>query len=379
MPLYEGYGAITDKIIFVIDIGAAYTKVGFNGEFSPRAIIPTEVEYKKTGQLRKIYDYESEEDLYDLLVDFIQMLYFKYALISPKDRPVIIVESLLSTTLFRETLAKVLFYHYEVSSILVLPSHLVSLATLAIDTGLVLDIGYTEAIAIPVCYGFPLIHAWQALPLGANAIHKKLKTMLTNDNMGIQNIEESILEDIKVRCCFVTKRDRAEKILSNNPGLKPCPNIKYPYGGSKTLNISGKVRELTYELLFEEDNDHQCISTMILDALSQVDVDSREKLAENIVLIGGTAMAPGFKARLRDELYRQLKNERYSKFKKIKRFLFHTPPAKDNYTAWLGGAIYGATDIVQLKAVTKEQYFEENRFPDWANLKDSIKNFNNNK
>lgn len=90
---------------------------------------------------------------------------------SPKERSVVLVESLLCPTLFREVLAKVLFCYYEVSSILVLPSHLVSLCTLAIETALVLDVGYTEAIAIPICHGVPNIHAWQALPVGSSVAH----------------------------------------------------------------------------------------------------------------------------------------------------------------------------------------------------------------
>lgn len=91
-----------------------------------------------------------------------------------------------------------------------------------------------------------------------------------------------------------------------------------------------------YEIFFEEDNDHQCMSTMILDAILKVNVDLRIKLSENIVITGGTAMSPGFKSRLKDELYKQLKSERYGKLK-ITKFKFHSPPSKDNYTAWLGG------------------------------------------
>lgn len=55
---------------------------------------------------------------------------------------------------------------------LILPSHLVSLSSLGAETALVLDVGYTEAVVIPVCHGFPVLHAWQALPLGSEAIHK---------------------------------------------------------------------------------------------------------------------------------------------------------------------------------------------------------------
>lgn len=62
--------------------------------------------------------------------------------------------------------------HYEVSAVLVVPSHLVSLSSLVIETALVVDVGYTEAIVIPVCHGLPILHAWQALPLGSQTIHK---------------------------------------------------------------------------------------------------------------------------------------------------------------------------------------------------------------
>jgi actin-related protein 10 len=303
-------------------------------------------------------------------VDFVHVLYFKYALFSPKDKPIVIVESLLCPTLFRETLAKVLFVHYEISMMLVLPTHLVSLSTLGAETALVLDVGYLEAVAIPICHGFPVIHAWQALSLGAQAIHNNLRTLLNLENTGINTLPESVIEDIKVRCCFVTKQKRAEQLSSAKPEITLAPEVKYPIGGSDIITVSGKVRERVYEILYDEDNDHLCISTMILDAIVKVDVHLRNKLAENILLIGGTVMTPGFKARLKEELHKQLKYDRYKKLR-ITSFKFHTPPCKENYTAWLGGAIYGATELLSMKALTREKYFKENRLPDWPNMKDN--------
>ncbi|KAB0799199.1 hypothetical protein PPYR_07079 [Photinus pyralis] len=372
MPIYEGIGAITDKLVVVMDIGAAYTKLGFSGEFSPRYIIRSEVRCKETGLMRNIRDYKDDQDLYDLLVDFLHSLYFKYVLISPKDRPVVVVESLLCPTIFRETLAKVLFCHYEVSMILVVPSHLVCLASLGIDTALVLDVGFSEAVAIPVCHGLPVIHAWQALPLASQAVHINLKSMLTANNTGISSLSEWELEDIKVRCCFVTPKDRAMELSKTTPSLTACPDVTYPLQGSKSITVLGKVRETVYETFFQEDNDHQCVSTMLLDAILKVNLDLRLQLAENIVIMGGTAMAPGLKSRLKEELYEQLKKDRYSKLK-IKVFKFHSPPCKDNYTSWLGGAIYGCTELLGMKGLTRENYLKENRLPDWANMRDNLR------
>lgn len=58
-----------------------------------------------------------EEDLlFSALKEFIEGLYFKYLAVNPRDRKVVVVESVLSTKSFRSTLAKVLFQHFEVCS-----------------------------------------------------------------------------------------------------------------------------------------------------------------------------------------------------------------------------------------------------------------------
>lgn len=93
-------------------------------------------------------------------------------MISPKDTKILLLESPLAVTSFRETLAKVMFRHFEVGSILFLPSHLATISTLGIDTALVLDVGYREATLIPIFEGIPILKSWQALPLGGQIVHE---------------------------------------------------------------------------------------------------------------------------------------------------------------------------------------------------------------
>ncbi|XP_037078275.1 actin-related protein 10-like [Pollicipes pollicipes] len=150
--------------------GTAYTKCGFGDETGPRAIIPSRVTVD--GHERSVFDYRGGDDLYRLLVELMQKVYFRRLLVNPKDRPVVVVESLLTPSLFRNVLANVLFRHYEVSSVLLAPSHLMALLPLGLQTGLVLDIGHREAVCIPVYCGVPVLRSWQALPLGAQAVHR---------------------------------------------------------------------------------------------------------------------------------------------------------------------------------------------------------------
>ncbi|KAJ9587595.1 hypothetical protein L9F63_018977, partial [Diploptera punctata] len=224
-----------------------------------------------------------------------------YLLVSPKDRRVVIVESLLSPTVFKETLAQVLFRHFEVSSLLFVPSHLVSLCCLGVNTALILDIGYEEAVLIPVYEGVPVLHAWQAQPTASHAVESSLKEALLIENNNKLNLDEITVEDIKVRACFVTSLERSTQLET----VQPPPNVLYQEGTA--FSISGKTRESVYEVLFVQDNDQMSLATMILDAIvkkcprfprtitifnTPCPIDMRRPLAENILVIGGTAMTP---------------------------------------------------------------------------------------
>lgn len=104
----------------------------------------------------------------------------------------------------------------------------------------------------------------------------------------------------------------------------------------------------------------------------QCPVDTRRQLAENILLIGGTTMAKGFASRLKSELLHLVNADLYADRLKVRAFKFHAAPSKPNYTAWLGGAIFGIADLPS-RCVTKENYLESNRVPDWVNLIDNRK------
>ncbi|KAF7996693.1 hypothetical protein HCN44_002339 [Aphidius gifuensis] len=370
---YEGIRYSADKQIVVLDIGAAYTKFGYAGEATPRGIIRTEIKCPTSKLVRKIYRYNDVDDLYQLLVEFLHALFFRHVVITPKDVRMVILESLLTPTKFRETLAKVLFRHFEIGSLMLLPSHLVTISTLGYDTALVLDVGYQDATLIPIYRGVAILKAWQSLPLAAEAIHESLMKKFQTDYPTI-DINEKLIEDIKVRTCFVTSLERSKKLSTNEPPIPP-PSVKYP--GVKTINIPGEYREESFELLWQRDNDNLSIPTMILDAIIKCPIDTRQQLAENILLIGGTTMTKGFKSRLNNELIELLKSSLYNDKLKIKKFKFHNTPCKANYTAWLGGAIFGVADLPS-RCILKENYLKINRIPDWANLLDNQKEIGSN-
>lgn len=76
--------------------------------------------------------------------------YSRCALTVAKDRRFVIVENLLSPTLWRQTVAKVLFEVMDAPSILFAPAHLLATFPFAASDALVIDMGYSEAVVIPV-------------------------------------------------------------------------------------------------------------------------------------------------------------------------------------------------------------------------------------
>ena len=56
----------------------------------------------------------------------------------------------------------------------------------------------------------------------------------------------------------------------------------------------------------------------------------RKPLAENVIVVGGTAMAPGFKSRLLTELRGLVKDNFYKNKLFISNFKMHVPLIKEN-------------------------------------------------
>lgn len=141
--------------------------------------------------------------------------------------------------------------------------------------------------------------------------------------------------------------------------------------GQVEIVIPGTLRETAYEALFPQDNDRLGLPFIILDAILNCPVDMRRTLAENIVLVGGTAMTLGLATRLQGELEALAKSDLYKERLFIGEFKFHAPPSKANSTCWMGGSIYGGTEMILTKSLTKEAYARLNRVPDWSHFEDN--------
>lgn len=367
-----------DKGAIILDIGRIYTKCGLSRESAPRSIIRSQVKMKPYGQVVDVWDpkYINREELFLTLCRFIQHIYTRILMVNPRDHRVVVVESLLCPTHFRNTLARVLFNHLNVPYASFVPSHLVSTFTIARPSAIVVDVGYKETTVLPICEGIPVVSAWQSTSYAAEALYSSVKTLLleranvrcseTGEEkpLGAINFDDvigSAIEDIVARTCFVCPLNVEES--------KVPPPVEYPLNSKYTLIIEGSIRDCAANVLFVDSGDDQPIPTCIMEALMKCSIDCRKELSENILVIGGTATLPGFNYRLKQELESLMKDECQSYHKSLGTFTFkfHEPPTHPNCVAWLGGCIFGSSEVaVMERAITKDRFKETKQLPNWT-------------
>lgn len=256
---------------------------------------------------------------------------------------------------------------------------------------MVLDVGYKEATAIPVVEAVTLLDSVQFAPLGGKSIHYRVMDELIqrkaivkeNDQQRYVDkmLDEAILEDIKIKTCFVTTIERGSHLAQQKlteqdtaPPVecsiqKPPPPVRFPIHGNKIITIPGSLRESVCEVLFEMYGEEHTLPTLIIDAILHCPMDCRRQLASNIVLIGGTSMLPGFKHRLFKEIkHLTTSSQRYKQLSFAGDFKFHMLPCKENYASWLGASIFATTDLLTMRSLTNEQYTKNNQpVNDWSN------------
>lgn len=181
--------------------------------------------------------------------------------------------------------------------------------------------------------GVQVLSAWQAQPLAAEAVHAEIKRQLLASDVPIELLTPDVIEDIKVRTCFVTTHERALNYRNDKPPTPP-PAVDYPIEGKRVVKLPGTLRETAFEVLFPEDNDRLGLPYIVLDAILACPIDMRKQLIENVVLVGGTSMVQGLASRLTAELLTLLKSEWYKDKLFLDTVKFHSIPAKENFAAW---------------------------------------------
>ncbi|KAJ7475999.1 actin-domain-containing protein [Mycena latifolia] len=222
------YG-VEDRVI--IDAGSRIWKVGFSGEGRPRDVFYAGgLNEPPLWNLSRPADAaekaEQERILEVKLEQCFRSVFHDSLLTDPKARKVILVEHPLLPLYIKDMMARILFENLQVPSVSFASSHLLSLLAVGRITGLVVDCGHLESVALPIFAARPLFPHLRTTPLAGARLTSHLRALLllfgtylppptslsAAANIPAANrstrvpqevLTDAVVEEIKARCCFV--------------------------------------------------------------------------------------------------------------------------------------------------------------------------------
>ena len=307
----------------IIDIGSAYVKIGFSGEPTPRFVFPciTGTEkykavmvdmsarsmyvgsdvVKMRGVLKikhpidrgQIVDWES---YYEILN------YIFYSLLridTLANYPVFYCEPPFMHRETKEYIARLLFETHRVKSLIMMSTPLLSLFSVGLTTGLVIESGNGLTWIVPIVNGKIIQHAVQKLPLAGVDVNHNLKNLLMREGVNIaSSAADAIIQEIKEKNCYFVL----------DPNIPPSTSERFsvPMPDGTTINVPNYILYQAPEVLFNPSmlgyGTVMNIPEAVITCLKVVDNNYWYDLLSHVVFSGGNLSYSGFKERFESEL-----------------------------------------------------------------------------
>ena len=310
----------------ILDIGSAYSKIGFAGEPGPRFVFPTITGTEKYKAVmvdvsaRNIYVGRDAAKMRGVLKikrpiergaimdwnDFYEILnYCFYSLLRIPDLsqyPVLYTEPTFLQKETKEYLARVLFETHRVKSLIMVPTTILSMFSVGLTSGLVVESGDGITWICPIINGQIVDQSVQKLTLGGTDVNQYLKNLLMREGIHIESSAvDEIIKDMKEKNCYFI-------LDSSNPPKKDERfSIAMPDGS--TLSIPHYIFHEAPEVLFQPNLIGYPINNIpqaIISCLQGIDKYYWSELLSHIVISGGNLSYSGFEERLRLEIVKLL-------------------------------------------------------------------------
>ena len=307
----------------ILDVGSAYVKLGFAGEPSPRFVFPCIVGTEKyravmvdVGGQRNFYVGNDAMKMRGVLkvkypiqrgaiMDweaYYEILnYIFYTLLrieNLSNYPIIYAEHPFVPRETKEFIARVLFETHKVNSLIMLQSPFLSLFSVGLTTGLVVESGDGLTWIVPIVNGIIHHQAIQKLNLAGIDVNHNLRTLMMREGINIESsAAEEILKEIKEKNCYF--------VLDPNNPPRAQGSYSYPMPDGSVKQIPNNVLHEAPEVMFQPGMlgyNIMNIPQAIISCLQMMDKAYWGELLSHIVLSGGNLSYSGFEERLKQEL-----------------------------------------------------------------------------
>ena len=333
----------------VIDLGNAYTKIGFSGEDLPKEIIPSLYARNKMfdkkneigafDQKMDIFGYEATEPQYKDDFDLFHLTcgdhkektskeyleFLKEALenkmgLSISEYDVIVNISPIKNEENIRAYGRLFIEDLGFKALAMINSSSLSLYATGRTSGLVVQCGETRTYTVPIYEGFPLYHALNKTKIGGRDLTEIFRRGILEEKIDIKEGDIHTLRQVKEKTCSVPVEQNYEFYLDeNNEDIINKETQLFKLPDETIVSIPRKTRITASELLFtpsilEEKKNEQGLINLITGSIiktEMIDKKFKENLIENIVLSGGTTMMEGFADRVYQDLYNYKDNNQF--------------------------------------------------------------------
>lgn len=306
----------------IVDIGSAYTKIGFAGEPSPRFVFPTITGTEKYKAVmvdvgaRNIYIGTDASKMRGVLKikhpiergaimdwnDYYEILnYIFYSLLRIENManyPVLYTEPPFVQRDTKEYIARVLFETHRVKSLIMIPTPILSLFSVGLTTGIVVESGDGITWVCPILNGEIFEQSVQKLTLAGIDVNQHLKNLLMREGINIESSAvDEIVKDIKEKNCFFALDPE------NPPKVDESYSFAMPDGSN--INIPNYIFHEAPEVMFKPNllgYNIMNIPEAMINSLQGIDKYFWSDLLSHIMISGGNLSYSGFEERLRLEL-----------------------------------------------------------------------------
>jgi actin-related protein len=303
----------------IIDIGSAYTKIGFAGEPSPRYVFPTITGTEKYKAVmvdvsgRNIYIGVKMRGVLKIKRpiergaimdwnDYYEILnYIFYSLLRVENLsnyPVLYTEPPFLQRETKEYIARVLYETHRVKSLIMVPTPVLALFSVGLTTGLVIESGDGITWITPIIGGQIVEQSVQKLTLAGTDVNQHLKNLLMREGINIESsaVDEIIKEIKEKNCYFVLDPENPPKVNENF-------SFAMPDGSS--IDIPNYIFHEAPEVLFQPNllgYNILNIPQAVMNSLQGIDKYYWSDLLSHIMIAGGNLSYSGFEERLKTEL-----------------------------------------------------------------------------
>nr|XP_013005862.1 actin-like protein 10 [Cavia porcellus] len=306
-------------VAVVVDHGSGFTKAGFAGEGQPRIVLkssslvpswdrplrPGEADCKLAGGVARVHpikhgvvvDWEALEGLWErLLVGGLR--------VCPEQWPVLVSDSPSAPPEAREKVTELLFEALAVPACHVASTALLALCSAGALSGLAVEAGAGVCHATPVYAGHSWLKATFRLDVAGSTLSRYLRELLVAacPDLQLQGLPRKTVTQLKKRCCYVSLDFEGDLC---DPARHHPASFRMGNGSSVCL---GSERFRCPEPIFQPRLLGQAepgLPTLAFQALQKMPMTLRKRLADTVVLAGGSTLFPGFAERMNLELEAQ--------------------------------------------------------------------------